>query len=111
MLISIILQSLALSIAIAVIFFPTFLIIKNINQKGEAGLIAYRFRVNRAIIFGIISFFIPFLNLIITLPLLFIGRAQMRWSGEDGWKASTVFLYLCFIPLGLVLLNMPKSML
>lgn len=109
MFISILLQAVFYSAIIAVIFFPTFLIIKRINRRGADGLIPFRPRVNRAVIFGIISFFIPYVNLVFTLPLLFIGRAQIRWSHEDGMKISTVFLYLCFIPLGLVLLNMPQG--
>lgn len=81
-------------IVMAIIAIPTILIIKRINAKGEAGLIPFSQKFNLMTKLGIIFFFIPPIGFILTIPMLLIGRAQMRWNMERGYKASTWILVL-----------------
>lgn len=88
----------------------TVFIVFMVNKKGEEGKIAVNNnRTNGLIVAAGIIFLFPPFSFFITLPMLYIGRAQMRYSLEKGRGFSTFLLILCwtgFVMLAFLFLGM-----
>lgn len=99
-----------LFVSVLLITALTILVVFLINKKGEEGKIEINnTRTNGLIIAAGIIFLFPPLSFFITLPMLYIGRAQMRYSLEKGRSFSTFLLILCwtgFVMMGFLFLGM-----
>lgn len=100
----------ALFVSVLLVTTLTVLVVFLINKKGEEGKIEVNnTRTNGLIVAAGIIFLFPPLSFFITLPLLYIGRAQMRYSLEKGRSFSTFLLILCwtgFVMMAFVFLGM-----
>lgn len=89
-------QDIMYVLLLAVFTVPTVLIVNSINKKGLAGLIPVKNNSRNVLAYigGILCLIPP--GFIIGLPMIYIARAQMRYSFEKGQKFTSVILIILY---------------